>query len=363
MANEFYQGDIDYLVSETQCSEEVAKLALSHNNHDPIYSLMYLEIVIGEPSDSSDSSMDIDGDSFDNDLTRTVRRLDPLFARALETGGPLPSLTEIIGPRPVPQRQSAYPMPARPDITEGVSPDTISSNTYGATEESVPYVGVQDSCCICMDSFDGTRNTTLKCGHMFHTDCVLENVATARTNKNMCPLCRDEMCGEIVCPEVAELQEYASALEIDMEEHREDKKNYKNAILYLFDKAEQQNFDLMETKRDFQVNDKEILALRNALSRSQQKLSMEIVRGETTELYKKCSQCKCYGHNRRMCMRISSTFKKEEQSYYYHYAAELLGDDAVMEAIMPDGVLYDAINEHFVDSIRQVGNPGEGRGY
>ena len=345
MDYEFDQRDIDSLVEELHCTEEMAKISLSQNNHDPVHALMYLTMVMeGDATDSPDSSMDIDGDSFrlsSSDEGLVPLNLEPIFTRALETGAPLPSLTELIGPRPIPQRQSAHPMPPRPDITEEVSVATVVVN--------------QETCCICMDGFDGTRNTTLKCGHMFHTDCVLENVATARTNKNMCPLCRDEMCGEIVCPEVAELQEYASALEIDMEESREERRNYKNAILYFHDKAEQQNFDLMEAKRDFQVNDKEILALRNALRRTQQHLSMEIVRGHTTLIpYKKCSQCRSYGHNRRMCMSIPSTFIKEKQSYYYHYAGELVGENAVMEAIMPEGVLYDTINEHFETS----SNPG-----
>ena len=314
-------------MTELHCTEEVARISLSHNNHDPVHALMYLTAILEvPPSDSLDSSMDVDGDSFmvaSSDGELVPLNLEPILNRACEMSTP------------------------RADITD---------ETTDAEEET---------CCICMDGFDGTRNTTLKCGHKFHTDCMFENIATAGSNKNMCPLCRTEFCSDIVHPKVDELREYSSVLENELRERVIVEEHCRNAILYMYDKAEQQHFDLMETKRDFKVNDREILALRNALSRSQQNLSIEIVRGETTKLYKKCSQCKCYGHNRRMCMDIPSTFKKEDQSYYYHYSAGLLSSDAVMEAIMPDGVLYDAINEHFEDEepVRQVGNPGEGRGY
>ena len=326
-SSEFDQGDIEFLMTELHCTEEVARISLSHNNHDPVHALMYLTAILEvPPSDSLDSSMDVDGDSFmvaSSDGELVPLNLEPILNRACEMSTP------------------------RADITD---------ETTDAEEET---------CCICMDGFDGTRNTTLKCGHKFHTDCMFENIATAGSNKNMCPLCRTEFCSDIVHPKVDELREYSSVLENELRERVIVEEHCRNAILYMYDKAEQQHFDLMETKRDFKVNDREILALRNALCRSQQNLSIEIVRAETTKLYKKCSQCKCYGHNRRMCMDIPSTFKKEDQSYYYHYSTGLLSSEAVMEAIMPDGVLYDAINEHFEDEepVRQVGNPGEGRGY
>jgi len=329
--SEFDQQDIDSLVGELVCTEEMARMSLSHNNHDPVHALMYLTEILGDtPPGSLDSSMDVDGDSFmvaSSDGELGPLNLEPILNRAFEMGTP------------------------SSDTTDGTTVATV--------------VVDQETCCICMDGFDGTRNTTLKCGHKFHTDCVFENIATAGSNKNMCPLCRTEFCSDIVYPKVDELREYSSVLENELEERVRVEEHCRNSILYLYDKVEQQNFDLMETKRDFKVNDREILALRNALCRSQQHLSMEIVRGNTTKTYKKCSQCKCYGHNRRMCMGIPSTFKKEDQSYYYHYSAGLLSSDAVMEAIMPDGVLYDAINEHFEDEepVRQVGNPGEGRGY
>lgn len=315
--SEFNQRDIDSLVDELVCTEEMARMALSQNNHDPVYALMYLAAQMDDaPPDSLDSSMDVDGDSFmvaSSDGELSPLNLEPILNRAFEMGTP------------------------SSDTTDGTTVATV--------------VVDQETCCICMDGFDGTRNTTLKCGHRFHTDCVLENIATAGSNKNMCPLCRTEFCSDIVHPKVDELREYSSALENELGERARVEEHYRDAILYLHDEVERQHFDLMETKRDFKVNDKEILALRNALSRSQQNLSMEIVHqeGNTIGVYKKCSQCKCYGHNRRLCMSIPSTFKKVKRPYFYQYSSELLDSSQVMEAIMPDGVLYDAINDHFED--------------
>ena len=50
------------------------------------------------------------------------------------------------------------------------------------------------SCTICLGDLDGKRLTKTKCGHEFCSDCILNNIALSKTNKNKCPNCREDIC-------------------------------------------------------------------------------------------------------------------------------------------------------------------------
>jgi len=343
---EFNQVDVDYLMDTTRSSESCVKQALIDNNHDIIHAWAALSYTEG-----SDSSMDIDGDSFNrigDIVDLEPRSLDaefeflrsnpivfapsPISTQTMRIESPLPFLAEMNSssvPTPVPTR------------------DGIEADKTTDTKEE------EDSCVICLGSFDGTRTTTTKCGHRFHTDCIFGNISSAPSNKHACPLCRTDMFSPITSKKEEDLLEYAQMIEADNEERRERVHHLQSAVLYLYDKCEQQSFDLIETKRDFKVDDKEILALRNALCRSQQKLSSEVVIAGNESRYRKCSQCKCYGHNSRLCMSIGSTFTKERGrgnsllKFHYAFNTELRSSEEIIESIMPDGELHEEINEHF----------------
>ena len=46
-----------------------------------------------------------------------------------------------------------------------------------------------EECPICMDSLTGDRSTTtLRCGHTFHVDCIVQ----ALRRSALCPMCRDK---------------------------------------------------------------------------------------------------------------------------------------------------------------------------
>ena len=49
------------------------------------------------------------------------------------------------------------------------------------------------SCTICLGELD-ERTTKTKCGHEFCSDCILDNIAISKTNKNKCPNCREDIC-------------------------------------------------------------------------------------------------------------------------------------------------------------------------
>ena len=343
--SEFNQEDVDYLMDETQSSESRVKQALIDNNHDPIHALAYMVSL-----EMSESSMDIDEDSFMSSEATGILEPRSLDAEFESRGEPIvvdiPSIsTQVL--------RIESPLPFSAEINSSSVPAPVFARGGIEAKKTADTEEGEDSCVICLGSFEGARTTTTKCGHRFHTDCIFGNISSAPSNKHACPLCRSDMFSPITSTKEEEIREYAQILEADNEERRERVHHLQSAVLYLYDKCEQQSFDLIETKRDFKVDDKEILALRNALSRSQQKLSSEIVMASNESRYRKCSQCKCYGHNSRLCMSIGSTFTKERVrgnsllKFHYAFNTEFRSSKDIIESIMPDGELHEEINEHF----------------
>jgi len=67
-------------------------------------------------------------------------------------------------------------------------------------------------CPICMDAIEITKNcTTTECGHCFHTNCLMQNVAH---NGFGCPYCRTKMAEE---PEADEESEWSEVSDNDEE--------------------------------------------------------------------------------------------------------------------------------------------------
>jgi len=59
-----------------------------------------------------------------------------------------------------------------------------------------------DYCAICAQSFS-QATCILKCGHKFCSECIISNVALNTgteegTSRNLCPLCRDPICAEVL---------------------------------------------------------------------------------------------------------------------------------------------------------------------
>ena len=204
-------------------------------------------------------------------------------------------------------------------------------------------------CCICMDTMTVSRSSTLKCSHTFHTDCILENIAAADTNKNMCPLCRSEMCSAISCPETDELKDELDALENTLEDNKQELDDYKMAVLYFHDEAEYKK-NLLLTK-DW-IDDRDVMyeaSLRRALLRTQSKLSAEIVKNESVHRYKKCGVCRCYGHNRATCMRRDKNELLDgfEPNYEYEFRTPRPSGEIFLD--IREGYLYSLIQNHFED--------------
>jgi len=124
------------------------------------------------------------------------------------------------------------PLYSKPIISTDVKyPDCIEEKTSSVIED-------QPTCCICMDTLDGSRNITLKCDHIFHTDCFLENMAQAPSNKHKCPLCREEICSEVSVKRVAELEDEIVALENTLDDKDTRLGYVTDAMIYFHDADE-----------------------------------------------------------------------------------------------------------------------------
>ncbi len=226
-------------------------------------------------------------------------------------------------------------------------PDSVDDTSSSIIEE-------QSTCCICMDSLNDTRNITLKCGHIFHTDCFLENIACASSNKHKCPLCREEICSEISVKRVVELEDEIVALENTLSFQDERLTYVSDSVVYLHDKLEESEGHILELKHSNKIVKKETNSLWKALKRSQDKLDKEITMNKNFDSYKKCKFCTKYGHNLQMCAeRKGGEFDKKyelERSFPYvlKFAEAYIPYDNVVKSVLPGGNLYDTVAGHFV---------------
>lgn len=296
--------------------------------------------------DESDSDMDIDSDFFLREILEELSNLESLSVHQCSDLGDLEDI------RPVtPKVNWSFP---DDEDTEVISIEEITGTSIKEKKEDTEEKE-EETCCICMDTFDGTRNTTLKCGHKFHTDCIFGNISSASSNKNRCPLCRDEFCPEISVKEVEDLEEQLEAIENTLDDKNEDITNYRRAIYYLYD----ENEELYNTVTSLRTDKKTATHLSKkflkTIHRLQLKLSKEIKENGSTKSYKKCRLCGEYGHNIVSCHRQSKQSSVLFGIMYYKYARSELRFNPkkrpakeIISAIFPGGELYDVIDDHFV---------------
>ena len=280
---------------------------------------------------TDESDMDVDGDSYFDDFLEELGDLGP-FAH----DGDFEWVLE----------------PEKPIETTPKEKTKVL-----VTTESEPR-----TCCICMDNLDGTRNTTLKCGHQFHTDCILENIARASSNK--CPLCRDEMCTEISVTKVKDLEEQLVVLENTLYSKHKLYGHVSEAVLYFHDELEMCHEDVTCLEYNKKVLLKDNTAVWKALERSQAKLSSAAELNPKS--YKKCSHCKQLGHNIQMCAKRQNVIarrggyikkcerkysnvrrRRTQLNYSLTFPNNYVSSTDIMNSILPGGNLYDSINEHF----------------
>ena len=281
---------------------------------------------------TEDSSMDIDGDSY------LLEFLDDVLAETEPETNLLGSIDDVL-------------VESELEIVQIITTAQPTKIAFPSNTVLDKKPEEEETCCICMDTFYGTRNTTLKCGHKFHTDCILGNISSATSNKHKCPLCRDEMCPEISVKEVDDLKEQMEVLEDALHDRHVRMNHYRNALYYFYD----------ENDELFERCDKNLLKIKQMRKQNknyfsniktlQDKLSAEIVKNKSDKNYKKCSFCNKYGHNSSTCSRspIRERVLKTLTGLRieHRYREQLRPSHEIIKAIMPDGELYEAINEHF----------------
>lgn len=310
--------------------------------------------------DMSYSDMDVDGDSFSSEVLEELSNLESLSIHIdsdfdtfdlvdiplapLNWSFPDDEDTEVIS---IEEEERALPKIGESLAAAVRLPDQLCEEDTEEKEE--------ETCCICMDTFDGTRNTTLKCGHKFHTDCIFGNISSASSNKNRCPLCRDEFCPEISVQEVDDLEEQLEAIENTLYDKNKDITNYRRAIYYLYDENEELYNTVTRLQRDKKTATHLSKKFLKTIHRLQLKLSKEIKENGSTKSYKKCRLCGEYGHNIVRCHRQSDQSNVLFGKMYYKYArSDLIFNPKkrpakeIITAIFPGGELYDAIDDHFV---------------
>ena len=205
-------------------------------------------------------------------------------------------------------------------------------------------------CCICMGEVSSsTRNTTLKCGHTYHTDCIMENIAKTPSNKNKCCLCRVDFCSEISVTNTDELDTFQDFYE-------EERSGWMDSVLFLYDSYEAMKYANLENEEKVIHLKKENDKLVKSLIRTQSKLSQEITSNENHKKYKKCSLCKCFGHNSKTC----NLSPRENISWKtsYEFPENLVAKRDLIYSIQ-SGHLGELIREHFIDNVVEIGDYNE----
>lgn len=98
---------------------------------------------------------------------------------------------------------------------------TINQNDDQDIIETKSVDETQDDniCTICYSSIEDNTKTTLKCGHMYHTDCYTTYIAYNIINKKetiTCPVCRNDIL-EIVVSKPDVIHVFAGDADYDVE--------------------------------------------------------------------------------------------------------------------------------------------------
>ena len=84
-------------------------------------------------------------------------------------------------------------------IANAMGPSTEDRGSLANALKTVVYNPEEfekEQCCICMYDFKDSKDdgiVKLKCGHIFHGDCLKGNITMGTANAMRCPMCRTEI--------------------------------------------------------------------------------------------------------------------------------------------------------------------------
>ena len=163
------------------------------------------------------------------------------------------------------------------------------------------------TCAICLGDIQDNVRANTKCGHSFHTKCLLENLAIGKQGFK-CPMCRTVMCSdinerfkkdhELLIDHSEILEDNIATLESELEDHCD-------WVLYLYDQADEYIGKSMKGQSHIKHLKKKIKKLEYNLKKSQSNLSKTLYDPTLQQSNKKrtvkCSRCNCLGHNAKTC--------------------------------------------------------------
>ena len=90
------------------------------------------------------------------------------------------------------------------------------------------------SCVICLGDITDNLRANTECGHTFHTKCLLENIVKGQAGHN-CPMCRAELCPDVV----VSIKEENEILEGAVYFLEEELKAHQDWVLYFHDLSDE----------------------------------------------------------------------------------------------------------------------------
>jgi len=181
------------------------------------------------------------------------------------------------------------------------------------------------SCTICLGELD-ERTTKTKCGHEFCSDCILENIALSKTNKNKCPNCRDDICPPVKPSIGWSTQLHIEHLEEEVLSLSRQRHSLKKTNNELVSKNKKNTRDIYKLKYKnaeltgkceyytikYHENLKQKLLLMDANRKLRGKLNLCQIRlADNVEIFPTggllphCSICSKSGHSKEECMLIN----------------------------------------------------------
>tara|TARA_Y100000385_G_C12784893_1_gene505077 strand:+ start:136 stop:711 length:576 start_codon:yes stop_codon:yes gene_type:complete len=148
---------------------------------------------------------------------------------------------------------------------------------------------------ICLGEIDDNLRANTKCGHTFHTECLLLNLVKG-SEGHKCPLCRTE----IISDNNSEIKQENVILEGTVQLLEEELRLHQDWVLYFHDLSDRIKTEKIRQQAELKYLKKNNKMLMKNFKNVQDKLSKSLIQLDIKS--HKCSVCNCLGHNSKTCV-------------------------------------------------------------